>query len=745
MDFGCGGGSFEHHVVEASSETKSVGKSSFPKASGLNPLCGCVKDSNFDDDDTLLDEGVEPDLSMVVGGSDVEEDHLIETMNGIAAISTCDEAPVKKALDTIQQTLDETIVSEKLVHNLSLGITTPARVSTKPDAPSTETPTSHARQPSLCTTSPSPSLLNPLSTNWKEPQHLVISTLSSTVNNPTKSLLCPTLDTSTTMSLANLLQRMEEGFRVRLTGGPISCLADEDEVLLYLHPDHSRLCVESVSSKEIGGEDEKKQQETVDFWIELPINDILRLESTKSPKSFSIVVEKEVDCLVYYDFETSSAVVREVLVSTIMIVLDQTHHSQRNAGWTEGGTLDQPIPCSPSLEQLPIPYSPSLEHPAALSPGAHQQLSPSKRTQIYNSADRETETSLVIHLEDLASADQSDYWGHPRLLMSSNRDLPTSYLQQKSSFTCSDIIVMDDIEEARLDFKPSASSTHLTTVASSSQLATAAWCGGNDICTLALRDIAETCTGIFAIKQAAGEKTPLHNVGSDQLVVIEEFIAAALGAPATFYTCFAEGDIWSIETSASKQQHNMTTEASKAHRDSSNAFVSNRASLLNAQAARLRNLRNEMTFAAALKQSKERMQFVQTVRSFDDAYYARKGKGQKLRVATEAADRFHTSPLLKSVVESMTIHDTYANTQEVPTEDVAYYDSDPEDIRPRTTHNKAPRRVVADRVADVCEEDVKSSWRQHALSGTAFEDIGTTKKLSRKLDEDAIVEMVHVS
>ena len=47
--------------------------------------------------------------------------------------------------------------------------------------------------------------------------------------------------------------------------------------------------------------------------------------------------------------------------------------------------------------------------------------------------------------------------------------------------------------------------------------------------------------------------------------------------------------------------------------------IKNRASLLNAQAIRLRTLRNEMTFAAALKRSREKMQYVQTTKSFDDA------------------------------------------------------------------------------------------------------------------------------
>ena len=189
-------------------------------------------------------------------------------------------------------------------------------------------------------------------------------------------------------------------------------------------------------------------------------------------------------------------------------------------------------------------------------------------------------------------------------------------------------------------------------------------------------------------------------------------------------------------------QHNFSIE--RGQKDAS--FVRNRATLLNAQAARLRTLRNEMTFAAALKQSKERMQFVQTVCSFDDIYHSRNGRSQKLRVATEVADRFHSSPLLKSVVGNMTMHDNHGYAKEMNTDDeVVYYDSDPEDVRPRMSQSKAPRRVVVDQINQEAPDELKATWRQQALSGTGFDEIGTTKRLSKKLDEEVIVEIVHVS
>lgn len=467
MDFVCVGGSVEQHVVDTTSDTigtrtcspEMLRKTNIPASSALNPLCGCVKDSDFDDEE-ILNDGVLPDLSILVDGSDDEVDER-ECISYQLGTGDDNNAPVKKALDTIQQTLDDLITPDSSVHDVPLGVNTSPQVLGS-SFPVERTPPSEVVQPSTFGNSPSPNLLNPLNTNWKDTDHLQILTVRAGVANTATRILCPTLDTSTSSSLANLLLRMEEGFRVRLTGGPISCLAGEDEVLLYLHPDHSRLCVESASSKLDNAEDEKKQQETVDFWIELPVSDILRLESNKSLKSFSIVLEKDTDCLVYYDFETNNAIDREVMVSTIMIVLDQTHNSQRNVDWTEVGTLDQPIPCSPSLEQHILGLNPSIEHPDTLSPGAHQQLSPSKRTQIFNSAHRETETSLVIHLENLASSDQSDYWGTARNHV------------RKNSFDSADVIVVHDADEIPLVFKPSASSQHLATTGSNSQMGNAA-------------------------------------------------------------------------------------------------------------------------------------------------------------------------------------------------------------------------------------------------------------------------------
>lgn len=694
---------------------------------------GCAK---VDDDEFFA---AASRLSAIATDTSDEEEEEGEDKDGNAngVVVSTKKQPVKAALDNIQQALED-INSEPTTNNtVSIGtIATPARYTkwTISTQFLSETPISERKQTSGHTASPSPNLLNPLTADWKgKPETREITS---------DKLLCPVLDiTSTSPSLEVLMQRLEEGFRVRVTGGPISCLAGDENVCLYLHEDRSRLCFGSDAfRKSRMGYTEQMMDESKDFlesdekkaeghcWIELPVTDILRLEiggSNGNSKSFSIVLEKEGECLVFYDFETASAIDREVVVSTLMLLLDRTHNTyyenhDDNFEWT-GGTMDQPIPCSPSLDH-PIGFSSSLEQPIVCSPSLEHdrlrgslQLSPRRRTHIFNRADNtETETSLVIHLEDV-SISESNF---SRVIGDWSRRVPSSAsFQQKSSGS-------DEPEEVRLDFKPSASSTQLGICTNNStNLATNAWCSA-DGCALALNDIADTCTGIFALKQ--GDSTCAPSLGKEQRIVVEEFIATALGAPTAMYTYLTEGDIWNIETSISTQEPKCASVAR------------NRASLLNAQAARLRGLRNEMTFAAALKQSKERMHFVQTVQSFDDVY-TREGGSKKLRAATEAANRFHSSPLLQSIVESMKMHDPNGYSKE---DEVVYYDSDPEDSRPRTA-NKGLRQSAADRLNKA--SDSKDVQQRSALSGVGFEDIGTVKKVSRKLDEETIVEIVHVS
>ena len=640
----------------------------------------------------------------------------------------------------------------------------------------------------------SPCLLNPLDlSQWSETREGI------ELMHRRPELLCPILDiTTASPSQETLLRRLEQGFHVR--PADTSTIFNEDVtkttmsntslISIYLHPDRSRICfgptdmVDPVMRTSLSprfhtrrswytnGVSFLPNSRTIkDFHhpMEIMVTDILRLEiGGQNTTSFSIITcTNESGIIINHSFEATCVIDREVVVSTLLLLLDQLHHSNHlenedeqeilendngTFDWiegTDGGTMDKPIPCSPSLDEpIEIHNILSSEEPiihCSLSveteriqnsyhygtnnsrqpPSTYNKLTMSVETD-------EEESGDVIHLEDISITDSNV----SRVVGNWSRRTSSSLclIQQKSMSASEEV---EDI--VRLDCKASASSTQVFGGNSNStvtnNITQGVWCSG-DTCALALNDIAETCTGIFALKQNESICSP--TLGVEQRVAVEEFIATALGTSTEVYSYLTEGgDIWSSKASIPVSD----AKEGKIHR--------NRATILNAQAARLRVLRNEMTFATVLKQSKEKMQFVQTVQSFDDAY--NRAGTKKLRAATEAANRLHTSPLLQSIVNNMKIHDAQGNTKvdDDVNINVVYYDSDPEDSRPHNT-DKGPRRIVQAK-RDLCSSgdktyDVTMTSQSPPSSRTlvGLEDVITPMKISKKLDEDTIVEIVQV-
>ena len=641
----------------------------------------------------------------------------------------------------------------------------------------------------------SPCLLNPLDfSQWSETREGI------ELMHRRPELSCPILDnpyTTTSPSQETLLRRFEQGFHVRPVNNDIAPgLAAL--IGIYLHPDRSRICfgpMDMVASatndnrinrfgqlsprfhqrrswytNDISFVSNHRNFKNVKHQMEILVTDILRLEiGGQNTKSFSIIVcKQESGYIDDHTFEATCVIDREVVVSTLLLLLDQAHHSNENDeqeilendngtfDWiegTDGGTMNKPIPCSPSLdepieihniltdEQSIIHCSPSVEteriqnsYHYVTDNAQRQQQIPMYGKLTMSTATEEEEGGDVIHLEDISITDSNV----SRVVGNWSRRTPSSLclVQQKS------MSVSDEVEDVvRLDCKASAStvSTQVyggnsnSTTATANNISQAVWCSG-DTCALALNDIAETCTGIFALKQ--NESICSTALGVDQRVAVEEFIATALGTSTDVYSYLTEGgDIWSSKASTPDSN----AEAGKIHR--------NRATILNAQAVRLRVLRNEMTFATALKQSREKMQFVQTVQSFDDAY--NRAGTKRLRAATEAANRLHSSALLKSIVNNMRMHDEQGNTKidDDASSNVVYYDSDPEDSRPHNT-DKGPRKIVqvkeGQRHGEVENQNGGMTPPLPSRTLVGLEDVITPMKISKKLDEETIVEIVQV-
>lgn len=405
---------------------------------------------------------------------------------------------------------------------------------------------------------------------------------------------------------------MEVGYDVNISKAPAVCCLEEGPAVLCLSEDRQKLILESNDAEEKG----RRQ-------VQIHSTTIRRIDQGrfKAAGSFSIVVEEDSGGCVYYDLVAANAIDREVMVTTILLVLDQEFE----------GTLEQPIPCSPSLDQTPNNFA-------------------------------EPSISASVSLEDFEG------------------------LEARS----------DHMEtQAFIPYAPSASSIK----PANSTLAPNTWCA-TDACSLALNDITDTCTGIFALKQSP--------CLAPEQVLVEEFITAALGAPDVFYNCISEGGYWEKEDS----------------RDPTKS-TRHRASRLNAQAARLRTLRNEMSFAAALKQSKSKMQAIRSVKSFDSTAI-----GKQRRAADEAANQIHSSPLMGSLVGRMALYDDNGGTKE--SGGCLYYDSDPEDYR---TQTRKPRNVHA----------ASESFEERSMfHGVDFQKVGFASRLSRKLDDETIRDISQV-
>ena len=141
--------------------------------------------------------------------------------------------------------------------------------------------------------------------------------------------------------------------------------------------------------------------------------------------------------------------------------------------------------------------------------------------------------------------------------------------------------------------------------------------------------------------------------------MLEEYIASALEAPNAAYSYLTEGDVFGTRSWVPHLKSDQKVKADSRQ-------ILNRAKVLNTQAARLRTLCSEMSFAAALKQSREKMQFLQTTQSFDDVTL--RASSKVAAAASKAADLLHASPLLKHVMGTMLLNET----NEAMPEQVAY-------------------------------------------------------------------------
>jgi hypothetical protein len=222
---------------------------------------------------------------------------------------------------------------------------------------------------------------------------------------------------------------------------------------------------------------------------------------------------------------------------------------------------------------------------------------------------------------------------------------------------------------------------------------TGPWCA-DDVCTVTLKDFADSMTGIFELKQKSNED--LYVDGKHQRVVAEEYISGFLSNNTNMSELLSVNDLWNV--AAVKPATGKELKNRRPH---------NRARNADGKAIRLKNLRKQMTFKAA---DTKNMTFLQTVSSFDDIN--RKEKLNKRKNKFEDVD---DSELL-------------------------YYDSDPEDARERTM-KCGPRVAMARRESSLGNET--NPKRREALNILDSRSFGLGRKWKR-LGQEVLSDIIEV-
>jgi hypothetical protein len=672
---------------------------------------------------------------------------------------------------------------------------------------STPTPPSAGQRPDSLTmaSTPSPMYLNPISTPdpWQDSK---LHQLKANKANAA-SLLCPTLEPSITAD--KLSDRLKRGFKVsychdRTLPASFATTSRVDgrmtmvPTVLYLDENQRSLCLK-ISDGAI---------DSSAPFARLPISKILRMEigsgtardeagsgkeagarSPRHPCCFSIIVNHDAR-ICYHDFEAGSAMERELIVSTLLVVLDRLQKRVAPTGDDfvvdddddVDGTEEQPIPCSPSLEQHELLLATVQAYDDRLYSGirddaegsrsvihineVHAATTERKSTRIgrmlpgrrlprrqiesYRSKSSSPKTrrekifrqasegyGTEAHPIDAAKEEAPQVKSRlrqttqevlvsPRTspgIMEADRDsLDSSSLPEAPTISnrarfgkATDVVVQPTVEDLIVEF---AASGHLSP-----------WCA-DDACALTLKDLADTCSNIFASGQGYPNSI-CHIPGGlyEQQRMLEEYIASALGAPSAFYSYLTEGQRWSSEITGKNGEGNRLGGA--------HARIRNRSGVLNAQARRLRRLKGEMTFSAAVKKSQEALPYVQTSRSFnEESIYRRRAK-----VAEEGASQFHSSVLFRHVIGS-----AHAKPDLLPTDDdeVVYYDSDPEDARSHSLFRKCPRQVEAQYKNKTPPATAVPNVPPSYVADSGFGKVKSIRRVSKKLEEDVIIQIVQV-
>jgi hypothetical protein len=216
------------------------------------------------------------------------------------------------------------------------------------------------------------------------------------------------------------------------------------------------------------------------------------------------------------------------------------------------------------------------------------------------------------------------------------------------------------------------------------------WCT-DDTCTLDLTDVSGSLKGIFYI---LGAQKPTESLEEDPSATAQHVRVNSTDLP-LMNSCMTDflstpASIWADLPS--------TAEAVTTSRPTpgNTKLIRNRASALNSQARRWRQLQAKMTFASVVQSAQSKMTIIATTKSMDDFDRSRNNRiGPNLT-------KMAWNGLYNLFGSSLNVDDDTNNKDD----DCEYYDSDPEDARLQT-RNQGPRRVLAERLNKIEKEEIK--------------------------------------
>jgi len=398
----------------------------------------------------------------------------------------------------------------------------------------------------------------------------------------------------------------------------------------------------------------------------------------------------------YFDFAAKTEWEREVIVSTILVLLDSSFFKEEE--WKEefdvqnnGNSLDLPS----------LPQEGCNNNDAAGVMLAPRRPSDSSRPNVIRPEPKDRYESVeshdVLFIPDFASPENG------------RRSVES---------------VPDDATI------PNALNAMARNTALWKDDASVAW--GNSLCESLLQDLVNMC-GTETLNETVEAWNPVPEIctgvseGMDprlalaQFTLMQDHIFELLGGDTSFFAF--EGSIWEFEknTQGCKQAKKIK--------------LRNRATVLNAQALRLRRLREDMTFRGATVQKRKKMHHVQITQSLDEGYHisdpdrVSAGPGNYTGTSEEGVSVLHAEHRLDDNIFSLFGQAPAAVEEE---ENEKYYDSDPGDAKPRY-FRRASRSAVANVIdANDIDDDADDD-------DDASEDDSTRSPIARRKDRPIII------